>query len=136
MCVAEHHPADPQHHRPVALDDRLERRPGRLVVDGREPLEQFRVAQPADGPDLEQPLEPPADVDPSSIHAALRPARGPLRLSTDVLPTGRWYLTPVREMIGKMAMGTARVHRSPACAGRGGRVDDTTKPGHGNGRSG
>ena len=68
MHVAEHHPADPQHHRPVALDDRLERRPGRLVIDGREPLEQFRVAQPADRANLEQPLEPPAGLDPSSVH--------------------------------------------------------------------
>ena len=47
----------------MTRDDRLERRPGRFVVRGREPLEQLRITQPADHPDPEQPLEIPAGLD-------------------------------------------------------------------------
>ena len=46
--VVEQPATDPQHHRPVPLDQRLERQLGRLAITGRKPFEQLSIRQVAD----------------------------------------------------------------------------------------
>ena len=59
MGVAKDCPADPEYHRAVAMDQRLERQLGRLVPTRGEPLEQLRVSQTNDRPLVEEGLELP-----------------------------------------------------------------------------
>ena len=59
--VRQHAAADPQHHRPVPLDQDREGQLGGLAPVGREPLQELAVGQLADGADVEQRPELPPD---------------------------------------------------------------------------
>ena len=79
-------PANAQHHRPMPCQDGLE---GRLVAAGREPLEQFPLAQPGDAPGGEDPLDPP-DHAPNCLPAIARPSLAYLPRSRYCTREGRW----------------------------------------------
>ena len=77
----EHPPADPQHHRPVTRDDRLERRPGRL-----------RRPRPRTDRAAHASLSPPTAPTPKS-RSRCRPAS--IRPPLMVAPPGPWPAPPL-----------------------------------------
>jgi hypothetical protein len=58
VVVAQDAAADAPHHRGVAVDERLERRP---VAVADEPVQQLGVGRPARVPQAPGPFEPPED---------------------------------------------------------------------------
>ena len=62
MHIVKHRPADPENHRPVTLDDGLERQRGRFFVPGHKLLQELRIGQSTNRSRTEKPIELAADA--------------------------------------------------------------------------
>ena len=74
--IVQDAPADAQHHRPVPMEDRLERR---LVAMGEESLQELGLAQARDGPRVEETFQRIDDRTAMSFRHASGPPPEPRR---------------------------------------------------------
>ena len=106
--VAQHAPADSQHHRSMPLDQRRERRLGHFAMSRRELLEQLPVRQSADGPNIEKHAQVPRGHRRlSSCHLTDSSAALSIPVPAHVMPGGPASNTLFTKKTGK-PLGNAR----------------------------